>query len=154
MLFCLFLENKKRKEKQKTQPNPTPKKCCTLLQNINTIVLQAGGARGALPSAGDFSGSPGDAASQQDRGPPPDAEMPPAARPSFTSFQNLSALELPSENCQTSGAPWALRQLVGYAEPTESMGTEERTGVTWPTVRVILLFYFFFCLFFFSFFPL
>lgn len=66
--------------------------------------------------------------------PPPDAETPPAARPSFTSFQNLSALELPSENCQTSGAPWALRQVGGYAEPTESMGTEERTGVTWPTV--------------------
>lgn len=80
--------------------------------------------------------------------PPPDAEMLPAAHPSFTSFQNLSALELPSENCQTSGAPWALRQLGGYAEPTESMGTEERTGVTWPTVRVILLFYFFLSFFF------
>lgn len=39
--------------------------------------------------------------------------------PRFISSQNLSALELPSENCQASEAPWALRQLGGYTAPGE-----------------------------------
>lgn len=111
--FCFsFLEKEINKQK------PNGKKCCTLLQNINTIVLRAGGAWGALPSEGT-------SRLLQGRGepagwrPPPDTTPPPAAGPSFTSSQNLSALELPSENCQASGAPWALRQPGGYVAPRE-----------------------------------